>query len=231
MNKTMIISAGAILGTGVALGAYQTGLMTPHADVVASTPVTAKEPVYADVVKSSPVTGLVTTDEKVCRDHTIVKRTPERFGTKDGTIIGAVTGGLLGNMIGGGRGRVLTTVGGAVAGGYIGHEIDEHHHGGRRYTATESVCRNEPKTESRIIGYDVQFRSGDGQILTRREQDDPGQRIWIGDKDVVIGYDVTWRYHDQTGSVRLDHDPGKRLPWRDGTIVTTQQGLLPSTKG
>jgi Glycine zipper 2TM domain len=37
--------------------------------------------------------------------------------------IGAVVGGLLGNQVGGGTGKTLATVAGAVGGGYVGNEI------------------------------------------------------------------------------------------------------------
>ena len=37
--------------------------------------------------------------------------------------IGAVVGGLLGNQIGGGEGKTLATIAGAVGGGYVGNEI------------------------------------------------------------------------------------------------------------
>ena len=37
--------------------------------------------------------------------------------------VGAVVGGLLGNQIGGGKGKTLATIAGAVGGGYVGNEI------------------------------------------------------------------------------------------------------------
>jgi uncharacterized protein YcfJ len=37
--------------------------------------------------------------------------------------IGAVVGGLLGNQVGGGKGKTLATIAGAVGGGYAGNEI------------------------------------------------------------------------------------------------------------
>lgn len=37
--------------------------------------------------------------------------------------VGAVVGGLLGNQVGGGNGRTLATIAGAVGGGYVGNEI------------------------------------------------------------------------------------------------------------
>ncbi|RUL78415.1 glycine zipper 2TM domain-containing protein [Dyella choica] len=44
-----------------------------------------------------------------------------------GTLIGAAAGGLLGNQFGGGKGKVLTTAGGVVAGGYAGKKVQESH--------------------------------------------------------------------------------------------------------
>ena len=47
-----------------------------------------------------------------------------------GMAIGGVLGGVLGHQVGGGTGRTLATVGGAAAGGYVGHKVEE-----KRYTA------------------------------------------------------------------------------------------------
>nr|WP_311529470.1 glycine zipper 2TM domain-containing protein [uncultured Ralstonia sp.] len=44
-----------------------------------------------------------------------------------GVIGGAVVGGLLGNQVGGGNGRTLATVAGAVGGGYAGHVAENHY--------------------------------------------------------------------------------------------------------
>lgn len=37
--------------------------------------------------------------------------------------VGAVVGGLLGNQVGGGNGRTLATIAGALGGGYVGNEV------------------------------------------------------------------------------------------------------------
>jgi uncharacterized protein YcfJ len=228
MNRIMTTAIVTVLAGGVAVGAYKSGLVTPYADVVSSTPVTIKEPVYGDVLASTAVSQTVNSSEQVCENKTVQKRAPERFGTKDGTIIGAVVGGLIGSQFGGGSGRALATAGGAVAGGFAGHEIDEHHHGGRLYTSSERVCRNEPTSQEKIIGYDVRYRTEDGQVLTRREDSDPGMRLWLGDKDVIVGYDVNWRYKDQTGTIRMDEKPGDRLPMSNGAIVVANKENSPA---
>jgi len=36
----------------------------------------------------------------------------------------------------------------------------------------------------------------------------------------VIAYDVRYRLHGKTAKVRMDHDPGQRLPVKDGKVVT-----------
>jgi uncharacterized protein YcfJ len=57
-----------------------------------------------------------------------------------GTVVGAVAGAvLLHGLVGGGNGKSLATVGGAVAGGAVGHHIakDESH---RKYRTVENVC-------------------------------------------------------------------------------------------
>ena len=44
-----------------------------------------------------------------------------------GTALGAVGGGLVGSQIGKGKGQDLATIGGAVAGGFAGHEYIPTH--------------------------------------------------------------------------------------------------------
>jgi uncharacterized protein YcfJ len=34
------------------------------------------------------------------------------------------------------------------------------------------------------------------------------------------GYDVTWEFEGRQGVVRMDRDPGERLPIKDGEPVT-----------
>ena len=53
-----------------------------------------------------------------------VQHTPSTSGV--GIAGGAVVGGLLGNQIGGGTGRTLATIAGAVGGGYAGNEVEKN---------------------------------------------------------------------------------------------------------
>ncbi|MGH8107827.1 MAG: glycine zipper 2TM domain-containing protein [Arenimonas sp.] len=220
MNRTLAVTAVGVLAAGVTFAAYKSGNLGPqYADVVSAKPITIKEDVYADVLSTNPITQVVNGTREVCSDKLVERRRPERFGNKDGTIIGAVVGGLIGNQIGGGDGRKLATVAGAVGGGYAGREIDRRHVGGKRYTETQRVCRTEDTSKVKTVGYDVQYRMEDGQVLTRREDENPGDRLWLGQKDVITGYDVTWRYKEKVGNLRMDEKPGEQLRIKDGVIV------------
>jgi uncharacterized protein YcfJ len=148
----------------------------------------------------------------------VEKRREECFGDKDGMVVGAVVGGLLGNQVGGGDGKKLATVAGAVGGAFAGREIDRRHTGGQKYTEVEQQCRTVTEPREEVIGYDVQYRR-DGEVSTTRVESKPGAQILLGERDKVVGYDVTWEYEGQTGSLVMDQDPGKRLPVKDGVIA------------
>src|SRR5690606_7790481 len=215
MNKTVLgVLAGMLVGGG-AIAAYQT-FSTPYAEVVSATPITEREPIYGDVVSSTAVTEMRTGKREVCEEVAVEKRKPERFGDKDGMVVGAVVGGLLGNQVGKGSGRKVATVAGAAAGAYAGREIDRRHEGGQKYTEMETVCQTVTEPREEVIGYDVQYRTEDGTVATTRVDRQPGAQIQLGERDKIVGYDVTWQYEGQTGTLRMDQDPGKRLPIKDG---------------
>jgi uncharacterized protein YcfJ len=222
MNSNKLgLALVAILGTGAAIGAYRTGVIGPqYAEVVASRPVTVSEPLYADVIDVVPITQTTQVPEKVCTTQAVQVRQPERFGNKDGAVVGAIVGSLIGNQVGGGDGRKLATVAGAVGGGYAGRNIDRRHQGGRVTTENQRVCHTESRPRSETIGYEVSYEQ-DGRVQSRRVSKKPSDQIWLGDRDKVIGYDVDWRWRDKSGTVRLDHKPGERLPMRDGAIIAT----------
>ncbi len=75
-----------------------------------------------------------------CHDVVVYKERPVRDHDRvAGTAIGAVAGGLIGSRFGGGSGKTVATVGGAVAGGYAGNQIQKHHQH-RKYRTVERVC-------------------------------------------------------------------------------------------
>ncbi|MDB5949338.1 MAG: glycine zipper protein [Massilia sp.] len=87
-------------------------------------------------------------------------------GSGLGIATGAVVGGLLGNHVGGGNGRSLATVAGALGGGYAGNEIEKR---SRTTTMTEVRVRmsngavrtfTESGASRRRAGQQVRVRNG-----------------------------------------------------------------------
>jgi uncharacterized protein YcfJ len=198
-----------------------------YADVTNVRAVSVSTPTYATVVASEPVVRDTSTSQQVCRDVVIEERVPERDGLAGGTIAGAVIGGALGNQAGGGDGRKLATVAGAIAGGMAGREIDRRHEGGNVVARTEQQCETTAVPSSETIGYDVSWRSVDGQTGTKRlgSPQPVGSRIQVGSAKDVVGYDVTYRFEGETETIRLDSRPGDRLAVVDGQVVTRSVAL------
>jgi len=204
-------------------GAIQ-GNRLEYAQVVNVDEITEKQPLYATVIGSEPVreTSSTSTPREVCNDVVVQERAPERDGNVGGTVAGAVIGGLIGNQIGGGNGKKAATAAGAVAGGVIGNRVDRNHVGGQVTNRTERQCHtvNDTSSSSKTVAYNVTYRNPDGTTGTMRTGSKPGERIRLGNDDVVVGYDVTYRYDGHESTIRMDQKPGDRLPVVDGQVVT-----------
>ena len=239
-NNTLAVALAALLVGGVATAGYinsrsndaitapgvsaSTRAQVNFAEVTAVKPVTQREPMYATVIGSEPIreSSTISTPREVCNDVVVQERLPERDGNVGGTVAGAVIGGLVGNQVGGGNGRKLATVAGAVAGGYAGREIDRRHVGGQVVNRTDRRCRtvNSTSTNARTVAWNVTYRNPDGTTASMRSDSKPGERIAVGDIEKTVGYDVTYRWDGQQRTVRMDQDPGARLPVIDGRVAT-----------
>jgi uncharacterized protein YcfJ len=195
-----------------------------YAQVLAIAPITEREQQYATVLGSEAIRETTTTSSprQVCEDVVVQERLPERDGNVGGTVAGAVIGGLVGNQVGSGNGRKLATVAGAVGGGFAGREVDRRHVGGRVVERVDRQCRTvqDSSQSSRVVAYNVTYRNPDGTTGTMRTDGKPGNRIALGETEVTVGYDVTYRYDGMERSIRMDERPGDRLPVIDGQVVT-----------
>lgn len=195
-----------------------------YASVLSVEPVTEREPQFATVLGTEAIRETTTTSSprQVCEDVVVQERLPERDGLTGGTVAGAVIGGLVGNQVGSGNGRKLATVAGAVGGGFAGREIDRRHTGGRVVERVDRQCRTvqDSSQSSRVVGYNVTYRNPDGTTGSMRTDSKPGNRIPLGDTEVVVGYDVTYRWDGAERRIRMDQRPGDRLPVIDGQVVT-----------
>lgn len=206
-----------------------------YADVVAVDPVVEREPRYATVIGVEPirVSSSTSTPREVCEDVVVQERLPERDGNVGGTVAGALIGGLVGNQVGGGDGRKAATAAGAVAGGFIGNRVDRNHVGGRVVSRTDRRCRTveATSTTSRTVAWDVTYRNPDGTTGSRQTDERPGKRIALGEISRTVGYDVTYRLDGRTSTVRMDRQPGARLPVVDGRVVSDVASLAGSPNG
>jgi uncharacterized protein YcfJ len=206
-----------------------------YAEVVGVEPVIEREQQYATVIGSEPVreSSTTSTPQQVCEDVVVAERMPERDGNVGGTVAGTIIGGLVGNQIGGGDGRKAATVGGAVAGGYIGNRVDRNHVGGQVANRTERRCRtvNNTSTSSRTVAWNVTYRNPDGTTGSMRTDSKPGSRIALGEGSKTVGYDVTYRLDGRNHTVRMDQQPGPRLPVIDGQVVTQVASIAGNPNG
>lgn len=239
-NNTIAIALAALLVGGVAVAGFQNnrgegldGRGLEYATVLDVKPVTERQQLYAQVLGTEAVreTSTSATPREVCNDVVVQERLPERDGNVGGTVAGAIIGGLVGNQIGKGDGRKLATAGGAVAGGYIGNRVDRNHVGGQVVNRTQRQCHTTTSTSqsTRVVGYEVTYRNPDGTTGTMRTDRKPGERIALGEEDVPVAYDVTYRYDGQERTVRLpDRPTDNRLPVVDGQVVA-QVAAVPGT--
>lgn len=108
--------------------------------------------------------------------------------------------------------RVTGTVIGAVVGGVLGSQVGS---GDGRKAATAAGA-----AAGGYAGSKVQKNIQQGNTTTSTEQS--CETVYDSHKETV-GYDVSYRLGDEEGTVRMDHDPGKRIPARDGELILDQR--------
>lgn len=139
----------------------------------------AAGPQYARVISSKPITRTVNHPSQQCHNETVTHHKPAKDTHQiAGTAIGAVLGGVLGHQVGGGKGKTLATVAGAVGGGYAGKKIEEHVQNNNTYTTNERKCQTVNHRTTQVVGYKVTY-SYNGTRHTTRMNHKPGDRIRV----------------------------------------------------
>ena len=105
--------------------------------------------------------------------------------------------------------RIAGSVLGAVAGGVLGHQF-----GGGRGKDVATVAG---ALAGGYAGNQVQSGLQDRDTYTTTEQ----RCKTVYDKQVkMLGYDVTYKIGDQQGKIRMENDPGTRIPLdRNGQLI------------
>ena len=176
MKKTLIAAAiGCALGSVPALAES----FTTEAAVLSVRPVTERTPVNRQECWN---------EERRGYEDRVVTRQDNGATIGAGTVIGAVVGGVIGHQFGhssGGRDR--GTAAGAIVGGLVGNQVDRQNAGDpgpgtevERRPVTREVerCRTIQEVREIAVGYDVRYRYGNREFVTRMPFD-PGRRIRI----------------------------------------------------
>lgn len=107
--------------------------------------------------------------------------------------------------------RIAGTVIGALAGGLLGNQIGG---GSGKKIATVAGA-----AAGGYAGNKVQENMQRGDTYTTTET----KCSTVTDShEKVVGYDVKYRLGEQVAQVRMDHEPGPRIPVKDGQLVLTE---------
>jgi uncharacterized protein YcfJ len=100
-------------------------------------------------------------------------------------VLGAVAGGVIGHQFGGGRGKDIATVAGALGGGYAGNQIQGSMQENDTYTTTQQRCKTVYDKSEKMLGYDVTYKIGDQQGKIRMDKD-PGAQIPLDNNGQLV---------------------------------------------
>ena len=106
--------------------------------------------------------------------------------------------------------QITGTVVGAVAGALLGNAIG----GGGDNTGTKVIGAAAGGYAGNKAHEKIQQNNTE-TVMERRCE------TVVDVTERTIGYDVDYRFGEQTGSVRMDHDPGPRIPMQDGELLLT----------
>ena len=116
--------------------------------------------------------------------------------------------------------QVLGTIAGAVIGGVIGHQVGG---GSGRDIATVAGAAG-----GGYAGNRIQKNLQDRDTTTTTEQK---CNTAYDSSEKITGYKVRYRLNGKEDSVKMDHDPGPRIPLRDGQLDLAAPAGAPAPEG
>ena len=108
--------------------------------------------------------------------------------------------------------RIAGTVIGAVVGGVLGNQVGD---GSGRKIATAAGA-----AAGGYAGNKVQQRMQNGNTYTTTET---RCETVYDSSEKIVGYDVRYRLGDKEDTIRMDRDPGPRIPVENGQLQTAAQ--------
>ncbi len=172
----------------------------------------------ARVISSTPIYERVSEPRRVCRMETVQVSPKERSMT--GAVVGGVAGGLLGSQVGGGQGSTVATGAGAVAGAVVGDRVSNPD---SNRSATGGIVGG---IAGALLGSQVGGGSGNkaatavggvagvliGDRVANPDQPRTEQVERCHDesdsREVIKGYNVTYRYNGRDVTTTLPYQPG-----------------------
>lgn len=142
----------------------------------------------AKVVSSTPIYERVSEPKQECWTETVssggvvAKSAPVEERSIGGALVGGVIGGVVGSQVGQGTGNTVATAAGAIAGAIIGDRVANPSQGAAQAPAQAPQMREERRCR---------------QVDSTRE--------------VIRGYNVTYRYNGQEVTTRLPYQPGQTV--------------------
>lgn len=189
----------------------------------------------ARVISSTPIYERISEPKRECWTETVQVAPKER--SLGGAIVGGVAGGLLGSQVGGGSGNTAATGAGAVAGAVIGDRVANPD---SNRSATGAVVGG---VAGAVLGSQVGGGTGNkaatavggiaGAVIgdrvanpdqPRTEQVERCREVQTS-REVIKGYNVTYRYNGRDVTTTLPYQPGSTI--RVGVSVIEDQQNRP----
>lgn len=195
----------------------------------------------AEVISSAPIYERVTEPRRECSTETVQAAAPKERSMA-GAVVGGIAGGLLGSQVGGGTGSTVATGAGAVAGAVIGDRVDNPD---SNRSATGSVVGGVAgallggqigggtgNKAATVVGGIVGAVAGDrianpDQPRGATEQVERCRQVETS-REVLKGYNVTYRYNGQEFTTQLPYQPGATVRVRVGLNVINDSGVSES---
>lgn len=175
----------------------------------------------ARVISSTPIIERVSDPRRECWTESVQGAPKDR--SMSGAVIGGVAGGLLGSQVGGGQGNTAATGVGAVAGAVVGDRVDNPD---SNRSATGSIVGG---IAGALLGSQIGGGSGRkaataaggvagvliGDRVANPDQPRTEQvqrcRDVPNSRDVIRGYNVTYRYNGKEATTTLPYQPGSTV--------------------
>jgi len=185
----------------------------------------------ARVISSTPIYERISEPKRECWTETVQVTPKER--SLGGAVVGGVAGGLLGSQVGGGSGNTAATGAGAVAGAVAGDRVSNPD---SSHSATGAIVGG---VAGALLGSQIGGGTGNkaataaggiiGAVVGDRvanpdqphtEQVERCREVQTS-REVIKGYNVTYRYNGQDITTTLPYQPGSTI--RVGVSVIEDQ--------